>query len=159
IANRLWAYFLGTGLIEPVEEMLGSEAQDNDPGGVLDELAGAFIAHDFDLKFLMRAITATRAYQLTSARTHPSQDDPRFFARLAVRGLTGEQIFDSLAEAIGYRLPQQKTFFVNSIGPPEPQERFLATFANRSEKAVDTQSSIPQALAMMNGEFVAGATS
>src|SRR5207244_11630364 len=38
-------------------------------------------------------------------------------------------------------------------------ERFLATFANRSEKAVDTQSLIPQALAMMNGEFVAGATS
>jgi Protein of unknown function (DUF1549)/Protein of unknown function (DUF1553) len=158
-ANRLWGYFLGTAFIEPVDEMVGKDVQDNDPGGVLDELAGALVAHDFDLKFLMRVITATRVYQLTSAKTHPSQDDPRLFARMTVRGLTAEQVFDSLAEAIGYRLPQQKPVFPNSLGPPDAREHFLATFAKRSEKAVDTQSSIPQALAMMNGEFVAGATS
>jgi Protein of unknown function (DUF1549)/Protein of unknown function (DUF1553) len=158
ISNRLWAYFVGTGLIEPVDEMVGSEAQDNDPGGVLDELARALVEHDFDLKFLMRAITATKVYQLTSARTHPSQDDPRLFARMTIRGLTAEQLFDSLAEAIGYRLPQQKPVYPNSIGPPEPRERFLATFANRSEKPVETQTSIPQALALMNGGFVADAT-
>jgi hypothetical protein len=148
LANRLWAYFLGTGLIEPVDEMVGKEVQDNDPGGVLDELAQGFVAHDFDLKFLIRAITATRAYQLTSARSHPSQDEPRLFGRLSVRGLTAEQLFDSLAEAIRYRAPRQPVF-----------ARFLADFANASERAVDTQSSIPQALAMMNGELVAGATS
>jgi Protein of unknown function (DUF1549)/Protein of unknown function (DUF1553) len=159
IANRLWAHFLGTGLVEPVDEMVGSETQNNDPGGVLDELASAFIANEFDLKFLMRAITATKAYQLTSVKSHASQDDPRLFARMTVRGLTGEQVFDSLAEAIGYRVPQQKPVFPNSSGPPVSRERFLATFANRSEKAVDSQSLIPQALAMMNGEFVAGATS
>jgi hypothetical protein len=159
ITNRLWAYFLGTGLIEPVDEMVGKEVQNNDPGGVLDELAQAFVAHNFDLKFLMRAITATKAYQLTSARTHANQDNPRLFARMSVRGLSAEQVFDSLAEAIGYRLPQQRTVFVNTVGPPNAQERFLTKFANRTEKAVATQASIPQALAMMNGEFVSGATS
>jgi hypothetical protein len=67
---------------------------------------------------------------------------------MSVRGLTAEQLFDSLAEAIRYRAPRQPVF-----------ARFLADFANASERAVDTQSSIPQALAMMNGELVAGATS
>jgi hypothetical protein len=146
-------------LIEPVDEMVGKEVQNNDPGGVLDELAQAFVAHNFDLKFLIRAITATRAYQLTSARTHASQGNPQLFACMSVRGLTAEQVFDSLAEAIGYRLPQQKTVFVNTLRPPDARERFLTIFANRSEKAIATQSSIPQALAMMNGEFVSGATS
>jgi hypothetical protein len=53
-ANRLWAYFLGAGLVEPVDEMVGKEVRDNDPGGLLDELAKGLVAHDFDLKFLMR---------------------------------------------------------------------------------------------------------
>jgi hypothetical protein len=158
IANRLWAYFLGTGLIEPIDEMVGTEVQDNDPGGVLDELAQGFVAHGCDLKFLMRAITATKAYQRTSARSHPSQDDPRRFARMSVRGLTSEQLFDSLAEAIGYRLPQQRTQFINTGPALGARDRFLVTFANLNERAVDTQSSIPQALAMMNGEVVADAT-
>jgi hypothetical protein len=158
VANRLWAYFLGAGLVEPVDEMVGKEVQDNDPGGVLDDLASAFVAQDFDLKFLMRAITATKAYRLTSAKTHVSQDDPRLFARMTVRGLTAEQLFDSLAEAIGYRLPQQKVVSAALKFPPDSRDRFLATFASRTEKAIDSQSSIQRALAMMNGEFVAGAT-
>ena len=70
---------------------------------LLDLLAKEFAAHEFDLKFLIRAITATQAYQLTSAGTHKSQDDPTLFARMPLRGLTAEQLFDSLAMATGYR--------------------------------------------------------
>ena len=33
---------------------------------------------------LYAAITASRAYQLTSRRTHASQEEPRLFARMAV---------------------------------------------------------------------------
>src|SRR5262249_16180344 len=102
-ANRLWAYFLGPGLVEPGDGVGGDGTQNNDPGGLLYELAKALGGHDLDLKFLMRAITASRVYQLTSARTHPSQDDPRLFGRMAIRGLTAEQLFDSLALATGYR--------------------------------------------------------
>jgi hypothetical protein len=159
IANRLWAYFLGTGLVEPVDEMAGRESQDNDPSGLLDELAKALVAHDFDLKFLMRAITASKVYQLTSARTHPNQDDPRLFARMAIRGLTGRQLFDSLALATGYRgYPvAADTFPVTPIAG-SPQE-FLSKFADGGEKPIEAQTSIQQALALMNGHYVAGATS
>jgi hypothetical protein len=163
-ANRLWAYFLGTGLIEPVDEMVGDMAQNNDPGGLLDELAGALVAHDFDLKFLMRAITASKVYQLTSARTHASQDDPRLFGRMTARGLTGEQLFDSYALATGYR-PRPLVTVIPSLPnvappgvPPRDmfREQFLSTFANQSDRAADSQTSIQQALALMNGAAAGG---
>src|SRR5262249_52427052 len=100
--NRLWAHFFGTGLVEPVDEMAGKEMEDNDPGGLLDELAGARLAPDFALKSLRRAIPLSKTYHLSSARTPPRQDDPRLFARMAICGLTGEQLFDSLAQVTGY---------------------------------------------------------
>src|SRR5205823_12389562 len=100
--NRLWAYFLGTGLVEPVDEMVGASGRNSHPE-LLDLLAKEFAAHDFDLKFLIRAITATRAYQLSSAASHRSQDEPTLFARMPLRALTAEQLFDSVARATGYR--------------------------------------------------------
>jgi hypothetical protein len=158
ITNRLWAYFLGTGLIEPVDEMVGKNVQDNDPGGMLDELAQEFVKSGFDLKFLMRAITATKVYQATSAKSHASQDDPRMFGRMSVRGLTAEQLFDSLTEAVGDRLPRQQTISPNAGSTAnDRQGLFLRIFANRTETAVNASSSIPQALAMMNGKLSADA--
>src|SRR5262249_35653011 len=99
-ANRLWAHFFGTGLIEPVDE----PSDQNPPSHpeLLDLLAREFAAHDFDLKFLIRAIALSKAYQLSSAASHESQDDPRLFARMAVKGMTPEQLFDSLAQATGF---------------------------------------------------------
>ena len=85
--NRVWAQFFGTGLVDPVDDM-GAENPPSHPE-LLDELAAAFAAHGFDLKFLIRAIVASRPYQLTSrAATRRRQDDPRLFARMPVRGLT-----------------------------------------------------------------------
>jgi hypothetical protein len=158
ITNRLWAYFLGTGLIEPVDEMVGKDVQDNDPGGTLDELAQEFVKSGFDLKFLMRAITATKVYQATSSKSHASQDNPRLFARMSVRGLTPEQLYDSLTEAIGERLPRQSTISPNAgSSANDARGKFLRIFTNRSETSVNAQSSIPQALAMMNGNVTANA--
>jgi hypothetical protein len=158
IANRLWAYFLGTGLIEPVDEMVGKDVQDNDPGGMLDTLAQEFVAKGFDLKFLMRAITATKIYQATSSKSHASQDHPRLFARMSVRGLTAEQVHDSLTEAIGERLPRQNTISPNAgSSANDARGLFLRMFTSRTETAINAQSSIPQALAMMNGKLTANA--
>ncbi len=68
--NRMWAHFFGTGLIEPLEEMVGGDHLASHPG-LLDDLSRGFIAHDHDLKWLIRSITASRAYQLTSSLLAP----------------------------------------------------------------------------------------
>lgn len=156
--NRFWAYFLGTGLVEPVDEMVGAHSTASHPE-VLDLLAREFVAHQYDLKFLIQAITATRAYQLTSATTHSSQDDPALFAHMPLRGLTAEQLFDSLAHATGYRDAGGGDDLFAGLrgGKRSARSEFLTRFAP-SERPVEAQTSILQALALMNGKVTAAAT-
>jgi hypothetical protein len=147
--NRLWGYFFGSGIIDPIDEIAGGEHEPSHPE-LLDELACQFAEHNFDLKFLIRAITASRAYQLSSLATHKSQDDPRQFARMPLRGLSAEQLFDSIAQATGYReqVNSERPFFGNQ----GLRGRFLTQFANSSDKPTEVQTSILQALSMMNGQ-------
>jgi hypothetical protein len=156
--NRLWAHFLGTGLIDPVDEMVGSEHSASHPE-LLDELAREFVAHDYDLKFLIRAITASKAYQLTSAGK--GELEVQHFARMPLRGLSPEQLYDSVATATGYseQGPAQPPGVVVKFGNNgSAREEFLTRFANQSEKATEVQTSILQALSLMNGRLVASAT-
>ena len=156
----MWAYFFGTGLVDPVDEMAGGDRHPSHPE-LLDVLAREFAAHHFDLKFLIRAITASRAYQLTSAATHKSQDDRTLFARMPLRGLTAEQLFDSLAMATGYRDSGGGDDLLSNIfgGQRSARSEFLTRFANQPERATEAQTSILQALSLMNGKVVAAATS
>src|SRR5437870_6600335 len=156
-ANRLWAHFFGLGLTEPIDDMVGSETVAHHPE-LLDELAHQFAAHQFDLKFLIRALTATKVYQLTSAAASPSLGDTHLFTHMALKSMSPEQLFDSLAMAINY--PQQQSqnpYFV--FNDNSPRTKFLDKFANRNEKKTETQTSILQALALMNNKFVDDATS
>jgi hypothetical protein len=151
-ANRVWAHFFGTGLAEPIDDLL-REGKDNP---LLDELARAFADSGFDLKYLCRAIISTRAYQLSSAATDPTQDDPRLFARMGVKGLTTEQVVASLIEATGHRDAAGRA------PGPDATARLTAelngAFARQPGKPTEFQTSIPQALALMNGKFVSDAT-
>jgi hypothetical protein len=147
-ANRLWANFFGIGLVEPVDEM-GEENPPSHPE-LLAELARQLAAHGFDLKYLVRAITSSQAYQRSSVGTHPRQNDPRMFARMAVRGMTPEQLFDSLVEA---------TYFPERFDRgSSARAQFLAKFV-KQEKPTEFHTSILQALALINGKFIADATS
>jgi hypothetical protein len=155
--NRVWAYFYGTGLVEPVDEMVGGSSTASHPQ-LLDLLAQEFVAHEFDLKYLIRAITGSQAYQLTSAKSNKSQDDRTKFARMPLRGLTGEQLFDSLAQATGYRDAGGGGGLLGALGGTRSaRSEFLARFAS-TERPADTQTSILQALSLMNGKVTAAAT-
>jgi hypothetical protein len=158
--NRLWAYFLGTGLIEPVDEVanVGTANQSE----LLDLVAKDFAASGFDLKYLIRALTSTRAYHLSSAGTHKGQEDATLFARMPLRGLTPEQLFDSVATATGYRDSGSNGDDLASAitgGPRSARSEFLTKFGNLAERPVEAQTSILQALTLMNGKVIADATS
>lgn len=154
--NRVWWYLFGTGLTDPVD----GHGDHNPPSHpeLLDELARQFAGHGYDLAYLFRAIVLTEAYQRSGAPTHPGQDDPRLFARKAVRGLGPEQLFDSLAEATDFRGvgtgPGERD---PDPGTPTPREQFLARFTDPGG-AAEAPATVPQALYMMNSSFVAGRT-
>lgn len=154
-ANRLWGHFFGIGLVDPLDDF-GPHNPPSHPE-LLNILAEELAAASFDIKFLIRAITASDTYQRTSRKTHESQSNPRLFARMAVRAMTPEQLYDSLLRAIGRYEPYspQRGFL---IGSGDSRGQFLELFANDRDSPTETQTTILQALAMMNGDYVAGAT-
>ena len=75
---------------------------------------------------------------------------------MPVKGLTAEQLFDSLCQATGYRENtniQQRIF-----GFGTSRSTFLEKFTDQ-EKKTEYHTSIPQALTMMNNQLIANATS
>ncbi|MBL8798434.1 MAG: DUF1553 domain-containing protein [Planctomycetia bacterium] len=144
--NRLWEHFFGIGIVDPVDDM----TTENEPSHpeLLAELATAFEQARYDLKFLIRALMLSDAYQLTSVESRtPPPSDARFFSRMNVKALRPAEVFDSIIEATGYRpadLARQRA-------------RLLARFP-RVDRRLEGQGSIPQALALMNGELLTAAT-
>ena len=50
--NRVWSYFFGRGIIDPVDDIRASNPPSNP--ALLDALTKDFIDHNFDLRQLMR---------------------------------------------------------------------------------------------------------
>jgi hypothetical protein len=155
--NRLWAQFFGRGIVDPIDDF-----DENNPPShpeLLNELAREFARQKFDLRFIASAITATRVYQLTSRQTHPSQADPRLFARAPVRGLNGHQLYDSISTATGFRDSIDPAYAFVFRGNNSPRAEFLEKFKAAAEQTSDRQTSVVQALTLMNGRVLADATS
>ncbi|MBX3413410.1 MAG: DUF1553 domain-containing protein [Pirellulales bacterium] len=150
--NRLWAHFFGHGLVDPVDDF----SADNPPSHpeLLELLAREFVAHDFNLSYMMRALVSTRAYQRSSLVSDERQADPRLFAVMPVRALDAERLLASFDEAVLYHNPNVQSPFVTDVS----RMTFLDTFTRGSDDLTEAQTSIIQALTLMNGELVAGAT-
>jgi len=149
--NRVWARFFGVGLVEPVDDM-GDENPSPHPE-LLNRLASDFRDHGYDLKYLIRAITASKPYGLTSAVGRSELAPPHLFAAMPLRSLSPDQLFDTLAQATGSRAGGGSAAMAGG-----GRGQFLELFANRDEKPTEGQTSILQALSLMNGPLIAAAT-
>jgi hypothetical protein len=151
--DHVWQYFFGVSLAEPV-----FEPNDDSPPPhpeLLDELAKGFTESGYDLKFLIRSIVLTEAYGRASVGLNEgTKFDIEMFARVPVRGMMPEQLFDSICEATRtsdkpVNNPKQKG--------QQPQNalrtQFLAKFTSQ-DKRTETQTSILQALYLMNSKFI-----
>lgn len=99
VVNRVWKRFMGRGLVEPVDDMRLTNPASNEP--LLDALTKDFIAHNFDLKHLMRTILRSRAYQLSSRPNATNRADDRFYSRCLPRRLTAEMLLDAISQVTG----------------------------------------------------------
>lgn len=158
MANRMWAHFFGIGIVDPVDE-----PGDNNPPShpeLLDALGKAFAEAKFDNRVLIRAITRSQAYQLSSKLTHPSQADGRRFARMNLKGLTPAQLFDSFVAATGHREPafMRNNQFNLNPQPNNPRSLFFSRFF-ANERPTEASTTILQALMLMNGQFITDQTS
>ena len=146
--NRLWGQLFGVGLVDPVDDFNDQNLPSHPE--LLDDLAAAFVASGFDLRAVTRAMVLSEAFQRTSRVTEPGQRDPRLFARFAVQGLSPEQLYDSLSVALGVPLEGPGAGYLAGNGSPKSQ--FVAVF-RRNGKPTEAQTTILQALELMNGSL------
>lgn len=150
--NRMWAHYFGVGLVEPLDDI--SEDNIALQPEILETLADAFVKSDFDLKLISEAIVRTEAYQRTSRASagEEEQVDRLHYARMPVRGMSGEQLYDSLRTAAG--MPAVRAD-LNAASRGGRDDRFSSSFF--VEDPAQAERSILQTLTLMNGETTAEA--
>lgn len=94
IANRLWKRFLGTGIVEPIDDFRDEHPPSNEP--LLDFLADEIVRNDFDLKQFIRTILYSQTYQRESADYDITDGRPFHFPGPTLRRMTAEQVWDSI---------------------------------------------------------------
>ena len=97
IVNRLWARFLGRGLVEPVDEM----ENDSWHTDLLDLLASDLADNSYNLKFTMEQIMTSHAYQLRAVNGAEQSEKDYVFRGATVRRMTAEQFVDAVATLTG----------------------------------------------------------
>jgi hypothetical protein len=99
IVNRYWAHFFGRGLVEPIDDMRVTNPPANPE--LLDALAADFTASGHDLKHLVRTLTTSRVYGLSSVPTETNARDRQSYARRYPKRLPAEVLLDAIGRVSG----------------------------------------------------------
>lgn len=176
IANRLWAMMMGRGLVEPVD-MWHAENPPSHPE-LLDLLADSLLQQDYDLKYLLRELALSEAYQRSSRQDRQTADQESAacvdFSVALLKPLSPEQLAWSMMQATGVvdqQLPaliakQEKTEDKQSARDPVWQEKtlnqvlrsnvesFVKVFGFEGVQNARFDASADQALFLRNGELL-----
>ena len=160
IANIVWAHFLGVGVVDPVDDVRVSNPPSNTE--LLDELAAHLTEYKYDVRKLVRDITASAAYQRSSKTNETNANDKLNFARAQVRRVRAEVLLDAISQItetpnkfqglpLGARAVQ--------IADGAVSNYFLETFGRSKRESVastevKTDPNLSQALHLMNGDAV-----
>jgi hypothetical protein len=168
--NYLWKEMFGLGIVEPVNafDLNKLDIQPTHPA-LLEALTDEFIAKNYSLREMLRTMALSNTYQLSSRYTPGTWNEAwvPYFARRYPRRLMAEMLFDAVTTATS----APANFNVQGIGGvpkamqlPDPLDGgrrapgalFLNSFGrgNRDENPRTSDSTISQALALMNDQNV-----
>lgn len=99
IANRLWADLMGRGIVDPVDDLRGTNPPSNGP--LLEALAKELRTQKYDLKKLLRAITTSYVYGLSSTPNERNLADTRNYSRHYRERLRAEVLLDAVSDITG----------------------------------------------------------
>ncbi len=99
IANRLWAHYLGRGLVEPIDDQRATNPATNEP--LMQALAEHMRAVKFDLRAFTRTLLNSRVYQLASSTNDSNRDDRQHFSHARPKALPAEVLLDALCQTTG----------------------------------------------------------
>lgn len=162
IANRVWAHFMGVGIVEPVDDIRVSNPATNPE--LFQELGGKLASYKFDFRQLVRDICNSRAYQRSATPNDSNKGDTRNYAYAVVRRIPAEMMLDCVSQVtntkekfrglpLGARAVQ--------IADGSTSTYFLDTFGRAPRETVcdceaSTDPSLSQALLLLNGSATSG---
>jgi len=172
--NLIWAELMGVGIVDPPFGFdLDAQSEQPTHPELLDALAKDFQAHNYDLRYLMKLITKSSAYQLSSRFDGQWKPEyARYFARHFVRRLQAAQIWDAICQSTGLfleipilRNDRKVKYVLQTIDPDDlnqkglkPLADLLASFGFYNRYAVGddsgTKGSLIQASVLMNNPLV-----
>jgi len=158
MVNRTWAQVFGYGFTNPIDD-LGPHNPVSHPE-LVEFLTQSFAKSDYDVRRLMRWLTLSRTFQLSSLQTEESFviDDPLeggtpLFSRAYPRPMGPEQVYDSIRIAIRSAADQPIDSSIGSIHRREWVEQFVQSYGtDENDEHLAFEGNITQAMLMMNGE-------
>src|SRR5262245_22818458 len=150
--NRMWALFLGLSFTKIAPDDFGEHNQVSHPE-LLDRLAEDWAKkYDHDPKQLIRWICNSRAYGLSSVAnpTNDKPDDEPFFARMLMKSMTPEQLFESLMVATQAKVAQTKES--RMALKQEWLDKLIVNFGDDEGNEGSFNGTVVQALMLMNGQ-------
>ncbi|MYA71765.1 DUF1553 domain-containing protein [Candidatus Poribacteria bacterium] len=162
--NRLWSYFMGRGIIEPVDDIRTSNPPSNPE--LLDALTMDFVDSGFDMKHIMKTVTRSRTYQQSIKTNKWNKSDTINFSHAVARRLTAEQLLDAIGVATGSRPRFQevpKNFRAAQLPDSKVKDDGFLKLFGRPERETScecertTEVSLAHAMNLINGPTVAEA--
>ena len=164
IANRVWSYFFGRGIIEPVDDIRGSNPPVN--SALLEALEKDFIASGFNLQHLIRTIVSSRTYQAAMETNEWNEGDEINFSHFKPRRLAAESLLDAMTIATGSRpdFPEvPDDFSAQQLPDPHVDVGGFLNMFGRPERESPCECerrndlSLPLAMSLVNGPTLADA--
>ena len=158
IANRVWANFMGVGLVENIDDLRVTNPASNEP--LLSALGGFLAENDFNLKAMIRLILESDTYQRSSDPNGINKADSRFYSRYYPRRLMAEVMLDAFSQVSD--VPTEFSGFPKgwrALQLPDSniESYFLSSFgrADRAQTCVcerTDEPSVAQVLHIANGK-------
>ena len=121
--NRMWSYFFGRGIVEPVDDFRAANPPTHPK--LLAALAQYFRENNYDLRRLMKIIVSSRTYQLSSRPNRTNQEDRTHYSHALPRALEAEVLFDAIASVTGVPLVFGQESYGNGEGMLPPGTRAI----------------------------------
>lgn len=150
--NRVWALMFGRPLLDKVDDVSSIE----EVPAALRLLADDLVAHEYDLRRLIRAIAATQAFQRDSAADHEITDvHERTWAAFPLTRLRPEQVVGGVQQAASITTLDAETHILIRLITLGARNEFITRYGDVGEDEFDNRGgTIPQRLLLMNGELV-----
>ena len=153
IANRLWWMMMGRGLVHPLD--LHHAGNPPSHPELLELLASEFSAHQFDMRWLLKEITLSQAYQRSSIADDEAMAEapPQSYRVALEKPLSSEQMLASVSQALGDGKPL--TIDLTDKSWTEWQTKFDKALANPPrEPEVEHSPTVKAALFLMHDASV-----